>query len=155
MKCALAIVSLLLSCGDPRMPDNGPPRRPSQIKSGERFRLELSRKGCFGPCPQYDLVVSSDGAAILNARRYMPLEGSATAQLNPGYLRRIVREAQFNSAQCAVIIPDAEVIRLMVIDGSSRHSVECSLAGSQTASLSALVAEIHAVVLQASWVHKS
>ena len=151
MNWMIAVLALIIGCTSPQMDGTAPVPRRVPSEASKDFHLQLSRKGCFGQCPQYDLTVSRDGGAVIVARRFMPFEGTATARLNPEYLRKLVQDAHFNSMQCVSVIPDADEIRLTVTDGTSRHSVECSLTGGETAPLTELVRKIHDAVLHASW----
>ena len=128
MKRVFATIAamLFLDCGRDLPKDPPSPRR--SALTHQAFGLELSREGCFGPCPQYDLTVSGDGNATLNARKYMPFEGEAVGQMRSEYLRKIVRASNFGNVRCTTRIPDAEVVRLSVRDGEKAHTVSCSLA---------------------------
>jgi hypothetical protein len=144
----IVAIGLLLGCGV-KFP-SGVPARPSPA-TRTAFRLQLSLQGCFGPCPQYDLTVSGDGTAVIRSKRFMPFEGRATARMNAEYLRKLVRSAGFQSFACESVVPDAELVRLTVVDGANQHTVACSLAGRETAPLSDLTAGIHKAVMQARW----
>jgi hypothetical protein len=113
--------------------------------------LELSREGCLGTCPQYDLAVSGDGTAMLSAKRYMPFEGAAVGRMRAEYLRKIVRAANFDKLTCTTHLADAEVVRLSVRDDNVFHTIRCSLAGNNATELLQLIAQIHQAVLTTPW----
>lgn len=150
----LIVAGLLAGCSF-ELPSNAPVARRLANTSNGVFRLELSRQGCFGPCPQYDLVVSHDGSAVLTTKRFMAFAGSGVGHMRVEYLRKLVRAADFQALACTTRIPDAELVRLSVVDGSTEHTVECSLGGGDTAQLMHLVEGIHQAILATRWERRS
>lgn len=53
-----------------------------KAKIQDTYYLEVSKTPCFGKCPIYTLSVFSDGNALLNAKRFMTLEGLYKVKIN-------------------------------------------------------------------------
>ncbi|WP_286746590.1 MULTISPECIES: DUF6438 domain-containing protein [Roseivirga] len=54
----------------------------SAENSGSELPVVFMKKtACMGACPDYDISIFSSGKVILNARKFLPLEGSFEARL--------------------------------------------------------------------------
>lgn len=88
---------------------------------------------------------------MLVAKRFMPFVGTATGRMNAAYLRNLARQSKFADSKCMGLIPDAEAIRLSIVDGATTHVVECSLGASNSAPVADLVEAIHRAAMQVTW----
>jgi hypothetical protein len=52
--------------------------------------ITLERTECYGSCPSYKLIVSSDGAVAFTGKKYVKTVGSAQGRINPDQMKQLV-----------------------------------------------------------------
>ncbi len=97
---ALLLLAALVACARPA--ERGEPAAPaSQDASSAQGAaadtvVTLERTPCFGTCPSYTLAILSDGTVRYYGRRFVAVEGEATARIPTDSLRALV--ARFEAA---------------------------------------------------------
>ncbi len=128
--------------------------------------VTLTRLPCFGTCPSYSLTIFSDGTVTYEGRRFVAVEGRATAQLDSTAIERLIeafREADYFSFRSAYLsgpvcdqyLSDLPTAKTSFHFGGRQHQVT-HYHGCQgfpgEARLTALEDRIDAIVGTARWI---
>ena len=94
MKKGIAIASLLASTllfGAAAPPDPTPAAHAGfpQIADWNTLKIELTRNGCFGSCPQYRVTVQGDGTVTFEGQRYTLVAGRHVTHILPLEVRAL------------------------------------------------------------------
>lgn len=89
----LACIALVMTACQPATPPSGgePPSEP-----GVGGAIVIGQQGtvCFGTCPEYKLVMRSDGGAAYHGGRFAPREGDFEAVVDPAVVAALAQSAE-------------------------------------------------------------
>lgn len=126
----------------------------------------LTRLPCFGTCPSYSLTIFSDGTVTYEGRRFVAVEGRATAHIDGAAVQRLIEAFQtadyfdFQSAYLSGPVCDQHLSDLPTTKTSfhfeGRHQQVTHYHGCQgfpgEARLTELENTIDAIVGSARWI---
>lgn len=89
----LACVALATTACQPATPPSG--GEPS-AEPGEGEAIVIGQQGtiCFGTCPEYKLILRSDGSAEYQGGRFAPREGYYEAEVDPAVVAALAQSAE-------------------------------------------------------------
>lgn len=129
---------------------------PISSHSNHISEITLSHRGCYGPCPIYDVTLRSNGTATLMGHRYVERLGSYHAkpyQFDFDRLAYLIQAQGFfefedKYAQGWV---DAEVVTTIAVRDGKRKTVTTYNSGEPPEALWAIDAVIRDVVSKIEW----
>jgi len=96
-------------------------------KSSEVSSISLSRGGCYGECPIYDVTFNKDGKIVYNGKMFVENIGKylVNKEINFNFIQEIVEDANFFNLENEYLsaIADAPTVSITVVTNRGEKTI--------------------------------